>query len=198
MMRVGAALLLFLIAIAANGAAQWTVGFEMSTTHYRGTSRAVADSTGSPTLRPANATTFGVRVDRNIGRARIAVQSSYAKVGLAAAAPDLALIDNSSGQVLEGQLLLNFQVVGIGSSGAVRMEVGPSLHLWEGVDESRTRVGAVVASAYEWAVATRLTGAIRLESMLSKSWFEPGDLPPELERRVTWRYGVGLGLRYRL
>ena len=197
-MRVGAALLVFMLAIAVSGAAQWRLGFEISATSYRGSSRVVDDSSGPTTLRPANATTFGVRVDRGIGRARLAVQASYAKVGLAAAAPDLTLIDNSSGNVIEGQLLLNFQVVGIGSSGAVRLEVGPSLHLWKGVDEDRSRIGAVVASTYEWPVAKRVFGAIRLESVLSKSWFDPGDLPPELERRATWRYGVGLGLRYRL
>jgi hypothetical protein len=27
--------------------------------------------------------------------------------------------------------------------------------------------------------------------------FDAGDLPPEYERQVTWRHGVGLGLRYR-
>jgi hypothetical protein len=31
-----------------------------------------------------------------------------------------------------------------------------------------------------------------------KSWFDAGDVPPDFERRATWRYGVGLGLRYRL
>ena len=197
-MRVGAALLVFMALITVPVAAQWDVGLEINTTHYRGSSRVANDSSGPTTLRPANATTFGVRVDRAVGRARLSLHASYASVGLTAAAPDLTLTDNSSGEVVEGQLLLNFQVVGIGSSGAVRMEFGPSLHLWKGVDETRSRIGVVAASAYEWPVARRLSGAIRFEGMLSKSWFEPGDLPPELERRVTWRYGVGLGLRYRL
>jgi len=76
--------------------------------------------------------------------------------------------------------------------------LGPSLHLWKSEDETRSRAGAVAAAAYEWPVARRLSGAIRIEGILSKSWFDAGDLPSELERRVTWRYGVGLGLRYRL
>jgi len=95
-------------------------------------------------------------------------------------------------------MLVNFQVVGIGSSGAIRAEVGPSLHLWKSGDENRTRAGAVGAVAYEWPLVKRIFGAIRLEGMLSKSWFDAGDLPSEYERQVTWRYGVGLGLRYRL
>ena len=76
--------------------------------------------------------------------------------------------------------------------------MGPSLHLWKGDDEFRQRAGAIVAAVYEWPVATRLSGAIRIEAMIAKSWFDAGDLPAELERRATWRYGVGVGLRYRL
>ena len=197
-MRVRAAVLVFMAVIAVPVAAQWNVGLEINATHYRGSSRAATDSSGPTRVRPADATTFGVRVDRAIRRARLGLQVSYATVGLTASAPDLILTDNSSGEVFEGQLLLNFQVAGIGSSGAVRMELGPSLHLWKAESESRSRAGAVAAAAYEWPVANRFSGAIRLEGMLSKSWFDPGDLPSELERRVTWRYGVGLGLRYRL
>src|SRR6267154_1915495 len=197
-MRVRAAVLVFMAVIAVPVAAQWNVGLEINPTHYRGSSRAATDSTGPTRVRPADATTFGVRVDRAIRRVRLGVQVSYATVGLTAAAPKLSLTDKSSGEVFEGQLLLNFQVAGIGSSGAVRIELGPSLHLWKAESESRSRAGGVAALAYEWPVTNRFSGAIRLEGMLSKSWFDPGDLPSELERQVTWRYGVGLGLRYRL
>ncbi len=195
----GGFLLLALVAVTTTpAAAQWDVGFEISTTHYRGSSRAATDTGGPTTIRPGNATAFGVRVDRAIRRVRLALQASYAHVGLTAAAPNLTLTDNSAGELFEGQLLVNFQVVGIGSSGAIRAEVGPSLHLWKSDDETRSRGGAVAAAAYEWPVARRFSGAIRIEGILSKSWFDPGDTPPEFERRVTWRYGVGLGLRYRL
>jgi len=197
-MRVRAAVLVFMAVIAVPVAAQWNVGLEITPTHYRGSSRAATDSSGPTRVRPADATTFGVRVDRAIRRVRLGVQVSYATVGLTAAAPKLSLTDKSSGEVFEGQLLLNFQVAGIGSSGAVRVELGPSLHLWKAESESRSRAGGVAALAYEWPVTNRFSGAIRLEGMLSKSWFDPGDLPSELERQVTWRYGVGLGLRYRL
>ena len=183
---------------AAAAAAQWRVGFEVSTTHYRGSSRATSDTSGPTSLRPGDATALGVRVDRAIGRARLGLQTSYAHVGLTAAAPHLKLTDNSVGKLFEAQLLMNFQVWGIGSSGAVRLELGPSLHLWKADSETRSRAGAVAAAAYEWPVAKRLSGAIRLEGILSKSWFDPGDLPSELERQATWRYGVGLGLRYRV
>ena len=124
--------------------------------------------------------------------------ASYGKAGLTATGPGLTLTDKTAGQLFEAEVLLSFQVVGIGSSGAIRAELGPSLHLWKSGDENRTRAGGVGAMAYEWPIAKRVAGAIRLEGMLSKSWFDAGYLPPEFERQATWRYGVGLGVRYRL
>ncbi len=197
-MRIGAAVLFFWTMTNAPAAAQWDVGLEVRTMRYRGSSHDTANSGGPETFRPANATAVGLRLERALGQARFGFQASYAGVGLTAAGPGLILTDNSTGQLIEGQLLLNFRVVGIGSSGAIRAELGPSLHLWKSADENRTRLGGVTALAYEWPVTRRFSGAIRLESIFSKSWFNAGDLPPEYERQVTWRYGVGLGLRYRL
>ncbi len=197
----GATALLVLLAVTTSPApalAQWDIGFEIGTTHYRGSSHDTTGSGGPPTFRPSNATTIGLRVDRAIGRARLGLQASFASVGLTATGPGLTLTDNSTGQLLEGQLLMNFQVVGIGSSGAIRAELGPSLHLWKSGDQNRTRVGALGAATYEWPVAPRFSGTIRLEGMISRSWFDNGDLPSEYERQATRRYGVGLGLRYRL
>lgn len=197
-MRIGAAVLLLWTITTAPATAQWDIGFEIRTMRYRGSSHDTANSGGPETFRPANGTAVGLRLERALGQARLGFQASYASVGLTAAGPGLILTDNSTGQLIEGQLLLNVRVVGIGSSGAIRAELGPSLHLWKSGDENRTRLGGVTALAYEWPVTRRFSGAIRLEGIFSKSWFDVGDLPPEYERQVTWRYGVGLGLRYRL
>src|SRR2546427_4358869 len=149
-MRGGVALLVLVVGPAAPATAQWHIGLELSTTHYRGSSHDTTNGGRPSTFRPANATTFGLRVDRAVGRARLGLDASYAGVGLTAAGPGLTLTDNSTGQLLEGQLLVNFPVVGIGSSGAIRAELGPSLHLWKSDDETRYRAGGVVATAYEW------------------------------------------------
>src|SRR5256885_4350275 len=129
-MRVQAAVLVFITVIAVPAAAQWNVGFEINATRYRGSSGAANESSGPTTVRPANATTFGVRVDRAIGggRARLGLQVSYATVGLTAAAPHFTPTDNSAGEGLEGQLLLNFPGVGIGASRAEPAEPGPPPH----------------------------------------------------------------------
>src|SRR5947209_19254752 len=114
-MRVQAAVLVFITVIAVPAAAQWNVGFEINATHYRGSSGAANESSGPTTVRPANATTFGVRGDRAIGggRARVGLEVSYATVGRTAAAPHVTLTGNSAAVELEGQLQLNFEVHGV-------------------------------------------------------------------------------------
>jgi len=200
MVHTRAAIVSLVAVMAARPiAAQWHLGLELTTTRYRGTSRNRTDS-GPTILRPADATTISLHGDRTVKHVRIGLRASYANVGLVAGEGKLRLIDKSTGQLFEVSVLAGFQVVGIGggSSGAIRAELGPALHLWNLDDELRKRVAALAAVAYEWPVAKRFTGTIRFEGTISRSWFEESDLPPDFERQVTWRYGVGLGLRYRL
>ena len=196
--RALAAILILLAATTVRpAAAQWRIGFDLATTQYRGSAR---DTSGMPNVRPGDATSVALRVERRFGQLSGVMRFSYGKPGLTFAGKGLTVTDKTSGQLLEAASLLGFHVarVGGGASGAVRAELGPTLHLWKFGDEIRLRVGAVGAAAYEWPVVGRFAGAIRLEGMLSPSWFDAADLPPEYERRVTWRYGVSLGLRYGL
>jgi hypothetical protein len=187
--------------VAVPGAAvvgQWHVGLEVGSTYYGGSARDTANGSGPPTLRPGAAQAIGLRVARTLGRFGAALRVSYAKPGLAAQGMDFTIVDKSSGELIEVTTLVAVRVGGIGPSGVVRAELGPALHLWKFGEEFRWRVGALGAVAYEWPVAGRFSGAVRLEGALSRSWFETGDLPPEYELRLTWRYGVTLGVRYRL
>jgi hypothetical protein len=142
--------------------------------------------------------TIAFRIDRRLGRIAVAVRASLGTPGVAGDQGPISVADKSTGQVVEVATLVAVRVGGIGPSGAVRAELGPALHLWDIDDNVRTRVSALGALAYEWPVAGRFSGAIRLEGTLSKSWFEEGELPPQYELGMTWRYGVTVGLRYRL
>jgi hypothetical protein len=183
---------------ARTAAAQWYVGAEVSATRYGGSSHDTSNAHAASDGRPGDATVLHLRFGRNWGRYGIAIRVAHSKPGLAVAGQGLNLTDKTSGGLSEIAAITSTRVGGIGPSGAVRVEVGPALHLWNFEGDTRTRVGANAAVVYEWLLAGRFTGAVRLEGLLSKSWFDPGDVPPEYERRVTWRYGVGLGLRYRL
>jgi hypothetical protein len=177
---------------------QWSVGLELGSARYGGSARDTSSGTGPPGFRPGDGAMAGVRLERAMGRFGAALRASMGKPGLATSGGDLTIIDESVGQLFEVATLVAVRVGGIGPSGAIRAELGPALHLWDVGDETRSRIGAVGAVAYEWPVAGggRVSGAIRLEGALSKSWFDAGDLPPEYELRATRRYGVTLGLRY--
>jgi hypothetical protein len=179
-------------------AAQWQVGIEVAATRYGGSAHDTSSSHVASDGRPGNATAISVRIGRNWRRYGVALRASYAKPGLAVAGENVNLTDKTTGDLFEVVPLVSTRVGGIGPSGAVRLELGPALHLWNLDGDLHARFGALGAAVYEWPVAGRFSGNVQLEGVLSRSWFDPGDTPPEFERRVTWRYGVGLGLRYRL
>lgn len=186
-----------LMAVAGRGAAQWSVGAEISASRYGGSSHDTSGTHAAPEGRPGDATVLHLRVEHRWRRFGIAIRAGTSKPGLAITGQGVNVTDKTSGRLIEAAALASTRVGGIGSSGAVRLELGPALHLWS-FEDTRSRLGATGALAYEWLVAGRFTGAVRLEGMISPSWFDQGDTPPEFERRATWRYNVGLGLRYRL
>jgi hypothetical protein len=181
----------------ATAAAQWHIGLEVTATRFGGTARDSANDAHT-TLNPGASTMLGVRVDREGARWGVGFKVGYGKTGVRAAAGPISLTDKSVGDLIELDVLMQLQVGGIGPSGAVKVELGPALPLWDNGEGFRLRFAALGAAAYEWQIAGRLTGALRLEALLSPSWFDPGELPPELERVMTRRAGLSLGLRYRL
>lgn len=178
--------------------AQWYVGFELGLTSYHGSSRDTSSSHVIDEGGPAGGIAVGIGLTRHWHRLGATVRVSYARSGFAVTGNDVTLVDRTTGRRAELATLISTRVGGIGPSGAVRVDLGPSLHLWDFDGETHVRGAAIAACSYEWTVSSRLVGAIRFEGMLSPSWFDATDVPPEFERRVTWRYGVGLGLRYRL
>ena len=178
--------------------AQWTVGLELSTTRFGGSAHDTANTGAPAQWRPGDATMIGLRLARSAGRIALVLKGSYGKPGLSGVGQGLTITDKTAGELIEAATLVAFRVGGIGPSGVVRAELGPALHLWKFGDDMRSRFSALGALAYEWPVAGRFSGAMRVEGAVSRSWFEEGDLPPEYERRATWRYGVTLGVGYRL
>src|SRR5947208_3199849 len=82
---------------ALPAAAQWGVSLELGVARFGGTSR---DSSGA-TVGPYRSTTFGLRLDRAVGVARVALGVVYAKTGLAAEGQGVASGPGSSpGRVL--------------------------------------------------------------------------------------------------
>lgn len=188
-----------LVTLTVNVApGQWTIGLEVGAARFGGSAHDTSNGNGPPDWRPGDVPTIGLRLERGVGRFGIGLKGSYGKPGLTATGEGLIITDKTSGELIELATLVAVRVGGIGPSGVVRAELGPALHLWKFGDDMHSRVSALGALAYEWPVAGRFSGAIRVEGMVSRSWFEEGDLPPAYDLRLTWRYGVTFGLRCRL
>lgn len=190
--------IVLLVGAVAHAAAQWHLGLEFANIKYQGSSRDTSASHVISGGGPAGGPALGITLGHSWRRLSSTIRISYANAGFVVTGNDMSIIDKTTGTLVETAVLVGTRVGGIGPSGAIRLELGPALHLWDFDGESRTRAGVLGATDYQWPIAGRFTGTIRLEGMLSASWFNASELPPDFERQLTWRYGWGVGLRYRL
>src|SRR5207247_6290207 len=107
---------LLLVLMATPAAAQWDLGLELATTRYGGTVHNTSDS-GPPSVRPGDATTIALRMDRTVGRTRIGLRMSYGNPGLTFSGSELMITAKAAARQFEGSVLASFQVVGIGGGG---------------------------------------------------------------------------------
>jgi len=175
-------------------AVQWGVSVELGVARFGGTSR---DSSGA-TVGPYRPTTFGLRLDRSLGRARVAVDILHAKTGLAADGQGVAVVQYAIGSLWEIAPEMSLRVARFGMGVDVRVEAGPAIDFWNFDGERRNRVGGRAAAVVEWPLARALTGSLRMNGVLSRSVFDAADTPSGVERRATRRFGVAVGLRYQL
>ena len=179
---------------ASPAAAQWGVSAELGVARFGGTSR---DSSGA-TVGPYRPTTFGLHLDRGSGRVRVGVGVLYAKTGLAAEGQGVAVVQHDIGSLWEIAPELSLRVARFGTGIEARVDAGPTIDFWNFDGERRNRVGGRAALVAEWPLARALAGSLQVSGMLSGSVFDAADTPSGVERRATRRFGVAVGLRYRL
>ena len=176
------------------GAAQWGLSAEVGVARFGGTSR---DSSGA-TLGPYRPTTFGVRVDRELGTARVGMELMYARTGLAGEQDQTAVVFYDRASLVEAAPEISITVARFGAGVVTRVAGGPSLDIWDVDGASRTRIGARGAVALEWPLSGRCTGSFRATGVLSGSVMNRDETPAGVERQATRRGSVSTGLRYRL
>jgi len=174
--------------------AQWGIAAEIGVARFAGSSR---DSSGV-TVGPYRPTTFELRVDARLGPPRVAIVVLYAKTGIAGEQPGLAVVQYDIASLWEVSPQVSFLLARFGVGVDVRLEAGPALQLWNLDGASRTRLGGRAATVVEWPLARDLTGSLRVSGVSSASVFDAADTPTGVERRATRRFGVALGLRYKL
>jgi hypothetical protein len=189
--------LLAVVALAVPAgvcAAQWGLSAEVGVARFGGTAR---DSSGA-SLGPYRPTTLGVRVDRARGAVRVGVGLMYARTGLAGEQNQTAVVFYDRASLVEAAPEISLEIARFGAGVVTRVEAGPTLSVWDVDGVSRTRVGARGAVAFEWPLTGRCTGSVRATGVLSGSVMNRDETPAGVERRVTRRGGVSIGLRYRL
>jgi hypothetical protein len=174
--------------------AQWGISAEVGVARFGGTSR---DSAGA-TVGPYRPTTFGLRLERALGRARVAVGVLHAETGLVAEGQGVAVVQYGIGSLWEIAPEISLGVARFGTGVEARVEAGPAVDLWNFDGEQRNRVGGRAAAVLEWPLARALMGSLRVSGVLSGSVFDAADTPSGVERRATRRFGVAVGLRYQL
>lgn len=188
-------LLLLPVAVPVGSlVAQWGAAVEIGVARFGGTSR---DSSGT-TVGPYRPTTFGLRLDRDLGRTRLAVGVMYAKTGLAGMMGNVAVVDYDAASLLEIAPEVSIRVARLGAAAVARVEAGPAVDVWELDGDKRTRVGARGALAVECLLGGRFTASIRATGVVSGSMANADETPPGVERDGTRRGGVSVGLRVRL
>jgi len=173
---------------------QWAIAADIGVARFGGTSR---DSAGA-TVGPYRPTTFGLRLERGLGRARVAVGVLHAETGLVADGQGVAVVQYGIGSLWEIAPEISLGVARFGTGVEARVEAGPAVDLWHFDGEQRNRVGGRVAAVLEWPLARALMGSLRVSGVLSGSVFDAADAPSGVERRATRRFGVAVGLRYQL
>jgi hypothetical protein len=173
---------------------QWAIAADIGVARFGGTSR---DSAGA-TVGPYRPTTFGLRLERALGRARVAVGVLHAETGLVAEGQGVAVVQYGIGSLWEIAPEISLGVARFGTGAEARVEAGPAIDLWNFDGEQRNRVGGRAAALVEWPLARALKGSLRVSGVLSGSVFDAADTPSGVERRTTRRFGVAVGLRYQL
>lgn len=190
-MRTCIAILLACAAPSRALAGQWSLSPEVGLTAFSGSSR----DSGGVRVGPTRATVVALRFGRESPRLGFGIRVLTGSSGFGASNGDLTVIQEHQLQLIEVAALVSRGVTRIGTSSRIGLEAGPALDIWAPQDGgTRTRIGAVAAVVWAFPVTSRLDAALRLEGALTGSLFDRADLPPHVERRSTWRRGVGFAL----
>src|SRR5256885_5348118 len=127
------------------GAAQWGLSAEVGVARFGGTSR---DSSGA-TLGPYRPTTFGARLDRELGPVRVGIGVLYARTGLAGEQDQTAVVFYDRASLVEAAPEISITLARFGAGVVTRVAARPSLAILAVDGVSRPRGGAPGAGAFE-------------------------------------------------
>jgi hypothetical protein len=184
---------------AAPLAAQWSVGTEVGMLRFWGTSIDTSTPSDPSTLRPSPSTTYGVRVQRRLGRVGLGIGGLYSSVGVGAEKGSVAVEEKGVLKLYEVAPEVSLLVAKPGPGGAFRLHVGPLIDRWSLSDmPDRTRIGARAAVSLDWPLAGRWTGTFAAGVALTSSMFLNDEMPDGYVLRAMWHRALSAGIELRL
>ncbi len=189
-----AALSLLLSPETLSGQGRWGITPEAGSARFSGHAHSVTgpEATGHPSA----AGTWGVRFDRDLGKARVSVGLLRSATGVEFENDDLVTGVKHLLTLFEISPELSFQAVHLGA-GSLRLHGGMVIDHWSpDGDPARTSLGGLAAASLEVPLSRRTSVAVRYEATLTQSVFDENDLPSEFERKQGFRRRVGVGVRF--
>jgi len=200
--RLGLGVVLAVLAVGgsprmlASQSGGWGIGAELGLSRFWGGTRSIPPNP-TPAVRPYRPTTFGLRVDRALGRGRVGIGVQYAESSLGAEGDEI--LTAVKGAVTWWQVTPEaaWRLATLGPVVQLRAFGGPTVDIWKSEGESaRTRIGGQVGLEMLVPLGRRIAGTLRARTGISGSVFEQADLPADVERRIMPAANVALGLRY--
>jgi hypothetical protein len=180
----------------AAQSSRWAIGAELGLSRFWGGTRSIPPN-DTPAVRPYRPTTFGLRVDRALGRGRLGVGVQYAQSSLGAESEELLTAVKDAVTWWQVTPEAAWRVATLGPVAQLRVFGGPTVDLWKADGESaRVRMGGQLGLEMLVPLGRRIASTLRLRSGLAGSLFDEGDLPTDVERRVMPTANLALGLRY--
>lgn len=181
---------------------QWRAGIEVGAARFWGAS---LDTGGDNTsFRPYRPTTFGIGLERQMGRYAVGLQAHYAQAGLALEGPVAVVSAEGVFNIVSISPELALRIATLGSGNQLRLHAGPLFEIWDIVDEgSRTRLGAQGSVSLDVPLGGRFGGMVRAGGAVTSSPYREGELDfggsaPTYDLRTLWRRSFAVGLRYQL
>jgi hypothetical protein len=187
----------FLVGASSLASAQWGVAVTLQRTGFGGTSYDTSSGGTQASFRPGNTPAVTLRADRRIGRVALGFGIRYSRSAILLDGPDLFVGLPDEIATVEAVPEVRFRLLRSLAGASVSGYAGPVIGVWMIRDQgSRAVLGGIAGACGEFPVLDRLSLEVRAGAGVTGSLFRPGELPPEFERRLTWRTEIGLGLRY--
>ncbi|MEP7228205.1 MAG: hypothetical protein ABI785_12635, partial [Gemmatimonadales bacterium] len=172
--------LLIVLCIGSSGwrsplLGQWRVGVEVGSARFWGGS---LDTGGDHTsFRPYRPTTFGIGLERQIGRYAVGLQAHYAQASLALEGPEATVSAEGAFTIVSISPEMTVRIATLGPGNQLRLHAGPLFELWDIIDQgARSRFGAQSSVSLDVPLGQRFSGVVLAGAAVTSSPFKEGEL----------------------